>query len=355
MPSKNKKLAILIYPFVSGNPYQSLLTEALEQSGTTVKLSSPVYETIPLHLLRISKNCNIVHLHWISHLYTGRTRFRFVLRTLLFCIILLWLRSKGIRLVLTLHNLIPHDAEHKPYHIFARRLIARCVHSIIVHSEPAKRKAMQHLHSQSKYIVIPHGHYRSFYRNNILRDEARSALKISLTSKVVLYFGSLRPYKGLEDILNSFGSYCKEGWVLLIAGFGKDQYVNHLRKLLPKNSALYARFVPDDKVQYYMQAADCLIFPYKESLTSGAAVLGLSFGLPIVATNNTAFEHLIRKKLCTPCDPTDAQNLYSAIEEVLSWNYDDFKTRCNRFLADCSWDKVAELHLAAYGHSVAGV
>ena len=340
---------VAIYPFGYLNPYQVLLGNELEKKGCEVLRLSRVDKTMPFHLLKSCRTSNVLHLHWISGLYTGKSRLRFVIRTLLFCFTLLLLRIRGIRLVLTLHNLSPHDVELRSYHLIARRLIAICVHTIVVHSVPAKQMAINYIGSTNKFKVIFHGRYSDYYPNKVSKVEARALLNIHTNKKIVLFLGAIRPYKGIEELLLAAKELGKQNMVILIAGNGENHYLDLLRKDLPKNVILHRGFVADKKVQYYMNAADCLILPYRDSLTSGAAILGLSFGLPIVGTNTVAFKHLIDNKLCVACEPNDPKSISRAMQEVFSWNYSDFKKRCDDFLRECGWDKIAEEHLKAYG------
>lgn len=349
MNLKNENLKIVMYPHSESesNPYIDLLADALEEKGCKIWLQTRVDKTIPFHLIKNSRNSNILHLHWISGLYSGKTRIRFLIRTLLLIITLLVIRLRGIRIIWTLHNLIPHDVELLSFHVFARRLIAKCIHKIIVHSVPAKKEAIKCLGSKKKFQVILHGHYRDVYPNNISRKEAKIFLRIPSNKKVVLFFGAIKPYKGLENVIFSFKGYCKD-LILLIAGNGESDYINILKKSLPLNVILHTEFIPNDKVQYYMNAADCLILPYRQNLTSGAAVLGLTFGLPIVCSNTVAFKHLINKKLCVPCDIGSPQSIYMAIQDILLFNREIFKKKCDDFLIQCSWNRIAEEHMKVY-------
>jgi glycosyltransferase involved in cell wall biosynthesis len=340
---------IVIYPFDSANPYQTLLSSALTKLGQIVELKQMVNNTLPFHLLRSSSGAKILHLHWIAGLYEGKTKPRFIVRTILFLLTLLILRSKGVRVALTLHNLVPHDAKNKRFHIFARRLILFFCNFVIVHSEPAREEAAKYFGQYKKMAVVPHGHYQGYYPNGVSKGEARNVLNIPENAKLILFLGGLRPYKGIEFFIQLFRDLESENLFFLTAGRGEENYVKSLKRGLPKNCLIYSSYVGEEEVQYYMNASDCMVLPYTEGLTSGAAVLALSFYLPIIATHTVAVRHLVEEKLALCFEPGNIESLRTSLKELLSWDAAAFRERCGNFLRSCSWERVAERHLDIFG------
>jgi len=336
---------IVIYPFWTSNPYQSLLQDGLSGRGHKVVRETMAPKTLPFHLIGKALKGDVLNLHWFAHMYEGRSRFRFAARTMLFCLTLSIIRMLGTRVVVTLHNLVPHDCALRPCHIKARKVIFLFVNAVVVHSEPAKRLAVRHLGSERKFHVIPHGHYRGYYPDDRDHAAARASLEIDPARNVLLFFGEIKPYKGLEALLQWFRNLEDDGWTLLIAGKCEDPaYLTSLENSAPRNTSIHGKFIPDRDVQLYMRAADCIVLPYRQSLTSGVAVLALSFDLPIIAADNVAFHHLVERKLCAVFDPDDPDSMTRALDEVTAWPRDRFLGRCRSFLAECSWENVAVRH-----------
>lgn len=344
-------IKVLFYPYGEKNPYQLFLAESLRQHGAHVSGHSRLDMTLPyLDLLRAGKGYNVIHFHWISGLYTGKTKLRFFIRTLLFATTIITFRFLGKRVVLTMHNLIPHETtNHIKWHVRSRRLISVLVNRIIVHSTYAAEETISSLKvSRKKLVVIPHGHYRDYYPDTISAQEARKILDIENNHRVVLFFGAIREYKGISEIINYARTIPQNDVTIVIAGNPDRKFDTSIFKELPSSVRLHLGFIPDRDVQTFFKAADCFLLPYRESLTSGAAMLGLSFYLPIVATNSPSFRHLIDIGLCAPCEPETPSSIHSAINDVLSWDRRDFRNNCDKFIETCSKDRIGQDHLQAY-------
>jgi beta-1,4-mannosyltransferase len=343
---------IAIYPFVETNPYQTLLSDALEKLGYSILKLPRIDSRFPLQLLSQCRDASVVHFHWIEHLYRARIRLFSPVRTVVFLAILVVLRSRGTRIVFTLHNLAPHDAKWQWLHLLVQDLIIKLSNATIVHSRPALDVACKRFGSRRKFQVISHGRYDGFYPNRVSRTEARSLLNVPNNSRVALFLGGMGGYKGVRHLLESTEELARRNIILLLAGdtsgLGKSDR-DLLRQASGNSVILHEGFVPESQVQYFMKSANCLVLPYLDSFTSGMAFLGLSFRLPIVGTSATAFKEIIDLQLGLPCVPNDPKSVAEAIEDVCSWDRTQFKARCDDFLSTCLWDDIAEQHLAVYG------
>jgi len=280
-----------------------------------------------------------------------------MLRTAFFLAMLLVVRNRGTRIIYTLHNLVPHDTRRPRFHRIVQRLIIKLADATIVHSQPALNLAKETYGERRNFHIIPHGRCEGFYPDEVSRSQARAQLKIPGNAKVALFLGVMLKYKGVQSLLESAEELARRNVLLVLAG-DTSKLEKSARDLLTrpsqKNVLLYEGFVPPSQIQYFMRAADCLVLPYVESFTSGMAFLGLSFQLPIVATNATAFNEMTDLELCLPCDPNDPISVAETIERVCSWDRAQFEERCSSFLETCGWDKIADKHIALYGLSTDG-
>jgi glycosyltransferase involved in cell wall biosynthesis len=348
----DKKIKILIYPLDSRNPYQKLLSQWLQKNHEcTVYLKPRAYKSFPFHLISACRAYDVIHLHWIWGLYEAKTRTRMIIKSISVCITLLIIRLLHKNVVLTLHNLLRHDSAFPACELWSRKIIIKAVNRVIVHSNPSKEIAIQKFGSRKKFHVIPHGDFRRVYPNSVSKTEARAFLNIPEKKKVLLFFGILRPYKGLENLLLA-SRFIDQNVLLLIAGSGDDDYIKKLQDMANQNVILHSEYIPSENVQYYMNASDCMILPYRESFTSGVAVLSLGFYLPIICTKCTAFQHLVERELCIGFDSLKPDSITKALDTVCSWDKEVFRERCNAFLHDSSWENVSQAHAAVYSGKV---
>lgn len=342
---------IAIYPYIETNPYQKLLSEALEKRGCKVRKLPRIDSTFPFQLFSQCRDVSVVHFHWIEHLYGARIRLFSPVRAAVLLAILAVLRSRGTRIVYTLHNLVPHNTRRLWFHLLVQGLIIRLAHATIVHSRPALDVASRTFGSSNKFKIISHGRYDGYYPNVVSKAEARSFLKIPNDAKVALFLGSMGGYKGVRWLLQSAEELARRNVLLLLAGdtsgLGESDR-DLLRQASQKNVILHEGFVPEFQMQYFLNSANCLVLPYLDSFTSGMAFLGLSFRLPIVGTSATAFKEIIDFNLCLPCDPNHPISVAGTIEKVCSWDQAQLKKRCDEFLANCQWEDIADKHLQLY-------
>ncbi|MFA6005270.1 MAG: glycosyltransferase family 4 protein [Patescibacteria group bacterium] len=139
-----------------------------------------------------------------------------------------------------------------------------------------------HFITKNSYIV-PHGNYVNFYTNTVSQIVSRRLLHIPKDEFVYLFFGRIEKYKGVDLLINLFNKANIKGTRLLIAGNASDPSIKKsLQSINEKSIDIHIGFVPDDKVQVYMNAANVVVLPFRKITTSGSALLALSFGKPII-------------------------------------------------------------------------
>jgi glycosyltransferase involved in cell wall biosynthesis len=199
------------------------------------------------------------------------------LNTVYIPLFLILLKLLRYRLIWTAHNLLPHERTSLNDRLLMKMLLLLS-DKVIVHSDiqlPTNKK-----------IIIPHGNYINFYPNVVTKHEARKKLDVQQNDFVFLFFGHIKPYKGVELLLNSFQKIQKTNMKLLIVGDCKDpQYLDLLNKKTDKltNVTIIQSFIASDEVQYYFNAADTVVLPFKEVTTSGSFILASSFKKTVIA------------------------------------------------------------------------
>jgi glycosyltransferase involved in cell wall biosynthesis len=187
----------------------------------------------------------------------------------------------------------------------------------------------------------------------ISKDEARKHLNISLHKKIILFFGFIRQYKGLDLLLEAMADarIRNEEIELLVAGeFYEDSKPYHelisYHKL--ENLDLRTHFIPDSEVRNYLCAADCVIQPYRNATQSGVTPLAYHFEKPMIVTNVGGLPSLVPdKKVGLVCEPKP-KAIADAILEFYYLGEDYFLPHLREEKKKYSWENMrnAILNLA---------
>lgn len=166
--------------------------------------------------------------------------------------------------------------------------------------------------------LVPHPLYDHFGEPTD-KIEARKQLQLAPDGKLLLFFGFIRKYKGLDLLLEALTNpEIKQAHIrLVVAGEfyeKEDSYRQYLQKNgLQDSVILHTRFITDDQVRFYFSAADAVVLPYRSATQSGIAPMAYHFGKPMIATMVGGLPETITDGetgiLCQP----DASSLSAAI------------------------------------------
>ncbi|PSQ15958.1 group 1 glycosyl transferase [Halobacteriales archaeon QS_8_69_26] len=310
--------------YSNGNPYQSRLAEALEETGVSVRMGSDG----PLAILESAwSGSDLVHFHWLHPFVDSRVLPVAVVKATLTLVQLILAKLFGISIVWTAHNVVSHDAFHpRLEHVCKHAIVRWFCDGVVVHCEAAVGELTDELSlpasTRDRVTVVPHGNYIGVYENDVSATEARSELGIDPERRVLLYFGRIRPYKGILDLLDAYERTDLPGTELVIAGAPKSPHeeladtVERRAEDLEKVRA-HVKFIPDDEIQVYMNAADTVVLPYLSVSTSGAAVLAMSFGRAVVAPRLGCLPELLDEQGSAVYDISDSEGLERALQSVV--------------------------------------
>jgi glycosyltransferase involved in cell wall biosynthesis len=266
-----------------------------------------------------------------------------------------WLlrRRTGIRVIYLLDNVIPH--EKYPLGMFLTRLALGQGHGFIAQSEQVKRDLFTVLPDTDPATVIttPHPVYDFGQpgRPRKTRQEARVALGLPVKGKLVLFFGFIKPYKGVMHLVDAAGPLQKEfgdDLRILIVG---DIYGDK-RPYLERISASGGRriiqlvdgFVPDETVEDYFLAADLAVLPYVSATQSGIVQIAYNYDLPVVTTDVGGLPEVVhdgRTGYIVP--PADSRALAGAVTRFFrEERAAEFAAAVQAEKARYSWDRMAE-------------
>ncbi len=202
------------------------------------------------------------------------------------------LKSMSVKVIYTAHNPFPHEL--RPWHKWQYRKIYDSVDKIIVLTEYVKKTILQNTNvGPEKITVIPHGDFdyilSQFKPNLELKSELESKVE---GCKVVSFFGSIRPYKGLEYLLQAFALVKRQISNVKLCVFGKcymtnqNFYIDQASKLKLGDSIIFDfRYVPWSDFLAYLDVTHLAVMPYISASQSANIVMLYKKGIPIVVTD----------------------------------------------------------------------
>ena len=274
----------------SGNIYTVLLYRALGTVGFRYVQIPPTIGWVLRH--RPQERFHYVHFHWPEVFFNLRPRAwtrLFGLKHYLHVHILwLLLKLRGYRLVWTVHEVDVHDATQLTWmHAASRRLLWKLCDLVFTHTPDVRIEAERRWGRKRHIHTIPIGSYEGAYPAERTRAACRATLGIPDEAFVFVFFGNVRPYKGVDLLIEAFRKLAPEHPQAHLVVAGKP-YSQEFASEVQKQAAglsrvhLHLAYVPDDEIQVYLRAADCFVAPYKYIETCSAIYLALAFELPII-------------------------------------------------------------------------
>jgi glycosyltransferase involved in cell wall biosynthesis len=348
-------LKVVSLSYLCGNLYRELFINHLNSRGVQIADYLPTLLFLP----KVIKdgNINILHLHTLHYFFpAGRYQIVRLIKFFIFIIQIILLRLMGVKIVWTVHewadrwgngkNVIPPSWA---------AIIGRLFHAAIAHSDTTKDEIVKafRLENQDKVFVVLHGNYIGSYENTISQIEARKALGIPTDNLVFLLFGHIHRTKGFLEAIDAFKQLQENQISLLIAGYPAEEQIEELirDKVEDNKDILFVpRKVPDEEIQIYMNACDCVLVPYKVFTTSGVTILSMSFGRACIAPRIGFFKDVLDDSGSFLYDSTHKDSLLQAMSCVIKKRESilDMGKHNLQLAEQWSWDYVAEETIKIY-------
>lgn len=350
-PTATRPIRVRILPDWRGdNPYQQLLADSIAATGAKVEFVSHYRRILPVFRDWLGRRgeFDIYHLHWLGNYIRFEDLPRKVIYTLKFLLDLSMVKLMGIRVVWTIHNLVPHEAKYPRFEKWTCRRVAGLADGLIVHSFSARDAVAENYSvAPERLTVIPHGHYMTAYGKAIPQQQARQELQIS-ASKVILFLGFLRPYKGVEALIQGWKLATKEAAsadaLLLIAGKAiDDSFAAHLENLRDEMESIKLQigFLDRAKIPVYFSAADAVVLPFQKILTSGSLLLALGYTKPIIAPSLSLVTEILDGAPAFLYEPeSETEGLAGALRSALDTDFAPMSARLSSRLADFDWEPI---------------
>ncbi len=297
------------------------------------------------------QGARVAHIHWLDwHLHL-RVPGRAYLSGLLIRLAMKWLKILRYRIVWTVHDLLPHEPQTQD-DIGVLHLMVDSADGLIVHTNTVISSLNDLGLFNQNTIVIPQGNYIGHFGPSPSKLSARHSLGISNDKRVVLFFGMIRPYKGIPELLEAWPDFSHRG-VLLIAGPCDHRF---LQSMIERCAAIdssilpHIRFIPNGEVASYFEASDAVCLPFRRITNSSSAVTAMSYGKPIIAPRLGSLKELPDQVGYFYEDGSEL-HLTAALQAFFDATELDLKnksTAASIYAQGFSWTSIAEQTFAVY-------
>jgi glycosyltransferase involved in cell wall biosynthesis len=285
---------ILVLPR-DANPYQESLYGAMDPGAVEVRYLDGPTRSQTANLLALpfllvwfrARGFRLLHIHWVHPFLVSwargdRTRGLVQRGYELFLALAVAL---GYRIVWTAHNVLPHVPVFRD-DVAARRVLLDRSDAVIVHSRHTAGELERW--GTARVVVVPQGADRRPAAGGAARDDARRTLGLDPTRPVVLFFGNVLPYKGIDVLLDAVADL-PAGVAIDVIVIGRCPERRLQDDLEARASRAGSRvrtrfaFVPDAELAVYLAAADFAVFPFRAVTNSSSVATALGAGLPVIA------------------------------------------------------------------------
>ncbi len=279
------------------NPFQYQLIAFLEKNGFEVAKGKSRRFLATWKATRQHKP-DVIYYDWIQSFILGKSLPVTLLKCVLFWLEIQYLvQIRRIPIVHTLHNMRNHARRWVKIEKWMYQFFLRKCSRIRVYSDTTRTKATRFFQlNPDRLFVLPDIPYHYYYPNTVTRAESRAFLHLNETAFVYLFVGMVKPYKGLEECIQTFAQLdIPDAWFIIAGASDNKTYEQSIRKKAESCDRIlyHSSFVKLEEIQYYMNAADVVLLPFKNVEHSGSVDLALSFGKPIITRRTPFLQELL--------------------------------------------------------------
>lgn len=255
---------------------------------------------------------DVFHVQWPESLVGWRPSARAAARSLACVALAARWKLTRTTVVRTVHNLAPHETQAW-YQRAAGRLLARAEVARVYLTAASLASA-----DDPRGHVIKHGRYREWF----------DALEVPVPPRddpdgpegpAMLYFGWLRPYKGVEELLTAFGQLERPARLRVLGKPLNAEYQNQIETLATARTDLDLRHVPDDELWAALHRATLVVLPFRKITNSGSLILALDAGVPVLVSSSPTTEELADEVGDQWLRTYDGTLTATVLDEALTW------------------------------------
>lgn len=310
--------ALLSWPWPDeGNPYVLRLGEALSARGVSVIPA----RYLASHCVR-TRGRRWLHVHWPEWMTRDRSRARYLAAVAYQSALFDLARLQGASIAWTAHNLRAHDDPHPDLGERARRaLLSRC--SVVFGHFASAEGDARALGFRGRFAVTPHAHYDRDYPQPFdtprRRLEHRRAMGVGDDELLLVSAGAVEPYKNLPAVARALAEASPSRVRWIVAGrVGDEAALRALDEVAARTPWMRVQtgFVARDELARLVASADASLLGYRAFYTSGAAVLSLTLGTPVIGPCLHQLAEYAGAPFFAPLARVDAGAMRAAVERV---------------------------------------
>ena len=329
-------------------PYLNFFYSYSKENGLLNKVKSYNRSWERVYSYCVANNIDVVHVQWyifspLDYYYHKK------------------LRKHGIKVVTTIHDLIPFNKKFYDFH-YHKKIYSNADHVITQAKMNIDILVKDFGVKAEKISYIPHGHYMEYAYKSTL-EESRKYLNIPMDKKVILFFGQIKKVKGVDVLIKALPQVIEKhkDIICVIAGkVWKDNFEIYDDLISQLHVGDYIkkeiRFINDDEIKYFFNAADIVALPYLQIYQSGVVLLSYAYEKPVVATTEGEFLNVIKDKETGLLVKAGDCNAYG---EALNWYLDNpeeigefGKAGHDDLVVRLSWETIAKSIRKIYGGSI---
>lgn len=338
------------------NPYWRMLRASLERLDVEFD-DSPSWSFGRRWLWANRGRVQVIHFHAVRRFWEyerTQARLRWVVR---FARNLVFARAAGYRTVMTVHDLrsLEHSLTPDWVDFLGHWVAVHLSQAVFVHYQLGRELVAKRYGRNHGMHVLHHPTFTGVYPNTLSREEARNDLGFRDGQKVLLFFGGIRPNKGVDALITVFRRLPGNDIRLLITGepWPPASYINQLIDQAKQDDRvrILAKAIPDDSVQTYMNAADFVVLPFRDILNSSSVLLASSFGRPVIAPALGCLPEVLTEDAGIIYNPTEPDALYRALKRASSLDpqeSDALGRKAYKLASLHTWEEMAHKTLAVY-------
>jgi glycosyltransferase involved in cell wall biosynthesis len=307
--------------------FKRLYPEFLYPGG--VEDSDPdfdVNETATLRIRRIITYYNPItwiRAGWTAHAEVVHLQWWSIPLAPIYVVLLLVLKARKKKIVFTVHNVVPHERSIFDYRL--AKTVLSFGDAFIVHSKKNRTDLIERLQLSANKVHVVHMPVHDMYRCRETGEHAvRQKLGLPQEGKIILCFGNIRPYKGIDCLIEAMPHVINSvpSAHLLIAGQNWGNWEEPYGRLIKQTEigdyvTTLLRYIPMSEVAEIFQAVDMVVLPYRYfDAQSGIGNIALAFEIPLVVTRVGGLPELVEDGRVV-CEPENKEALSRAIIPIL--------------------------------------
>jgi glycosyltransferase involved in cell wall biosynthesis len=333
-------------------PYQTGLARALRDLGIETVFYSHYRRGLPLTRGVLEASPDLLHLHWPEAFFPTPSNWTLWIRKHRYPFDL-WLATRSTPMVLTMHNLFPHNRKAERCVAGLMRWTCRLARQVFVHSEVGADRVSATLGvPRDRLCVVPCGDLSEDMPEASSMEWARDELGLPRGDRIALIFGAISPYKGIGELIEFWRRRQPPGLLYIVGWTADASYAETIRIASASLDRVHVipRRLSEAELACWLDAANCAIFNYEDLINPGAVQLAMARGLPILLPKRINAIDLL--------EPNHLVHRYEKIDTHFmerldrAWTTPHDLALAARWKDFIAWPRIARIHREVYARSL---